>query len=162
MKIFDHKRQLPPGWDWDNLRSNLLWGHSLSALTMLSFLSRYFRAREDLYAYIQKPNGTVVMELVPSRTISPFLALLQGWPLTGMWIFCIVMALQVWRYYTSFTTGSMAIYTMRRLPDKRELHRRCWTQPLLSMAAELLLFALLAGLCWLLWYFATPAPCRPF
>jgi hypothetical protein len=34
-------------------------------------------------------------------------------------------------------------------------------QPLLSAAAELLLFAILIGLCWLLWYFATPAVCLP-
>lgn len=72
------------------------------------------------------------------------------------------MPLLVWRYYASHTQGSMAVYTMRRLPDKWEYHRRCWTQPILSAAAELLIFAVLAGLCWLLWYFATPAPCRPF
>lgn len=162
MKIFDHKRHLPPGWDWDNLRTNLLWGHFFSSLTMLSFLSRYFRARESLYAYIQQPDGTLIAQLVPSRTIASFRYLMQGWPLTGMWIFCIVMALQVWRYYASFQRGSMAVYTMRRLPDRWEYHRRCWMQPILSALAEVILFAFLAGLCWLLWYFATPAPCRPF
>ena len=96
------------------------------------------------------------------RTILSFRYLMQGWPLTGMWIFFVVMGIQIYRYYKSFTQGSMAIYTMRRLPDRWEYHRRCWMQPILSMLAEILLFAFLAGLCWLVWYFATPEPCRPF
>lgn len=161
MKIFDPKRHLPPGWDWENLKANLCWGHVFSAMTMLSFLPDYFRARETLYIFTQQPGGTVIRELVPSRTIAPFLSLLQGWPLTGMWIFSLLMLFQVWRYYQSFSQGAMSIYTMRRLPDRWELHRRCWTQPLLSVLAEALLFAVLTGLCWLLWWFATPAPCRP-
>ena len=157
MKIFDPKRHLPPGWNWENLKANLIWGHFFSGLTMLSFLSRYFDAREALYAYTQHPNGTLLRELVPTRTIAPFHSLLQGWPLTGMWIFCLLMVFQVWRYYASFSTGTMSIYTMRRLPDKWELHRRCWTLPILSAAAEVLLFAALTLLCWLLYRFATPA-----
>ena len=71
------------------------------------------------------------------------------------------MPLLVWRYYHFHTQGAMSIYTMRRLPDPREYHRRCWMQPILSAAAELLLFAILIGLCWLLWYFGTPAVCLP-
>ena len=162
MKIFDSKRHLPPGWDWENLKSGLLFGHLFSCLTMLSFLPRYLEARDALFAYTQSPSGSLIRELVPTRTISPFRAILQGWPLTGMWIFLIFMVFQILRYYSSFTSGAMSIYTMRRLPDKWELHRRCWMQPLLSALAEALLFLTLAGLCWLVWYFATPAPCRPF
>ena len=171
MKIFDPKRHLPPGWDWDNLRTNLCWGHFFSALTAFSFLSRYFKAREALYRYVADNGYTFgsysyvsgySKVLDTTQTIPSFRHLLMGTPLAGMWIFLVVIAFQVWRYYASFTNGSMSIYTMRRLPDRWELHRRCWTQPILSALAEFLLFAVLTGLCWLLWYFATPAPCRPF
>lgn len=162
MKIFDPKRHLPPGWNWENLKSNLLWGHFFSSLTILSFLSRYFRALDALYIYTQQPGGVLLRELVPTRTITPFRYLILGTPWLGLVCFTFVMAIQVWRYYASFSNGSMSIYLMRRLPDRMELHRRCWMQPLLSAAAELLLFGALTGLCWLLWYFVTPAPCRPF
>lgn len=161
MKIFDPRRHLPPGWDWERLRTNLCWGHFFSSLTMLNFLQQYFYYRDWCYLHIQQPDGTVLVEINPNWTMVPFHSLLQGWPLTGMWLFCIGMGFQVWRYYGSFTKDSMSIYTMRRLPDKWELHRRCWTQPLLSALTEVLIFAALAGLCWLLWWFATPAPCRP-
>ena len=100
--------------------------------------------------------------LDPTRTILPFWDLLEGTPLLGLWIFLAVMPILVWRYYHYHTQGTMAVYTMRRLPDRWEYHRRCWTQPILSAIVELILYAILVGLCWLLWYFATPAPCRPF
>ena len=161
MKIFDPKRHLPPGWDWERLKVNLFWGHAFSGLTMLKFLQQYFYYREWLYVYVQQPDGTMIRRLDPNQTIPAFSFLLRGVPLAGMWIFFLMMGIQVLRYYRSFTQGAMSVYTMRRLPDRWELHRRCWTQPLLSALAEILFFAVLTGLCWLLWWFCTPAPCRP-
>ena len=161
MKIFDPRRHLPPGWEWEGTRTGLIWGHTASGLPLFSFLNRYSDALEALYSYREQGNQ-IIRELNPDRTIAPFSGLIRGTPLLGLWIFLAVMPLLVWRYYHFHTQGSMAVYTMRRLPDPREYHRRCWMQPLLSAAAELLLFAILIGLCWLLWYFATPAPCRPF
>lgn len=171
MKIFDPKRNMPVGWNWPLTRDGLMWGHFFSALPILGFLGRYFQVREDLYFY--KPineytfgNYTYTSGyekvLDPSRTIAPFFELLRGTPLLGLWIFLAVMPLLVWLYYDRHTHGAMSVYTMRRLPDRWEYHRRCWTQPILSAIFELALFAILTGLCWLLWYFATPAPCRPF
>ena len=162
MKIFDPKRHLPPGWDWERTQVYLFWGHAFSTLPLLGFLSRYFDARDALYIHTQGPNGTLLKELDPSRTIAPFGELMLGTPLLGLACFLVVMPLLIWRYYDWHTQGVMSVYTMRRLPDRREYHRRCWTQPILSAIAELALFAVLIGLCWLLWHFATPAVCRPF
>ena len=161
MKIFDPKRHLPVGWDWDGLLINLLWGHGLSTLSMLAFLKRYTDALETLYTHVRQPNGSFQPELIPTRTIAPFRELIAGLPYLGMWCFWAMMAFQIRRYYTCHTRDSMSIYTMRRLPDRLALHRRCWIQPLLSALAELLLFAVLTGLCWLLWRFATPDSCLP-
>lgn len=161
MKIFDPKRHLPLGWDWETLRTNLLWGHGFSTLTMLAFLKRYTDAREVLFSYVEQPDGTLLRQLVPTRTMVPFPQLIAGLPYLGMGCFLVMMAFQVWRYYARHTQGSMSIYTMRRLPDRWELHRRCWTQPILSALAELTLFAALTALCCALWWFATPAVCRP-
>ena len=71
------------------------------------------------------------------------------------------MPLLVWRYYHYHTEGSMSVYTMRRLPNKWEYHRRCWKQPILSAIAELLFYAILIGLCWFTWRTETPAACLP-
>ena len=162
MKIFDPKRHLPMGWDWENTRDKLFVWHGLSAMTLIGFLDGYIDARSLLYNLVPGPNGSSIRELVPTRTILPFRDLMVSTPLLGLWIFLAVMPILVWRYYHYHTQDSMAVYTMRRLPDRWEYHRRCWTQPILSAIAELLLYAILVGLCWLLWYFATPVPCRPF
>lgn len=161
MKIFDPKRHLPVGWDWEELRANLSRGHLFSSLTMLVFLARYSNARSALYKSIVYPDGTLVRELIPGGTIVPFSQLMTGLPFLGMWCYLLLMCVQVWRHYSYHTRDSMAVYTMRRLPDPFELHRRCWTLPLLSAVAELLLFGVLTLLCAALWWFATPAPCRP-
>ena len=160
MKIFDPDRHLPLGWEWEKTRAGLGWSHFFSSLTALNFLDRYFDARDGLYAYLEQ-GGLVIKELVPTRTIAPFAELIRGTPLLGLWIFLSMMPLLVWRYYRFHTQGSMSVYTMRRLPDRWEYHRRCWTQPVLSALFELLIFAVLVGACWLLWRFATPAPCLP-
>lgn len=160
MKIFDPKRHLPVGWEWEQTRAGVCWGHFFSSLTILGFLDAYFTARDGLYSY-QERGGLLVKELVPTRTIMPFGELLEGYPLLGLWIFLAVMPLLVWRYYRYHSQGAMAVYTMRRLPDPMEYHRRCWTQPILSAVFELLIYAVLLFLCWLLWRFATPAVCLP-
>ena len=162
MKIFDPKRHLPLGWDWETTRAKLIVWHGLSTMTLFGFLNGYVDARALLYNHVPGPNGTYVPELNPTRTILPFRDLMGGTPMLGLWIFLAAMPLLVWRYYRFYTQDAMSIYTMRRLPDPMERHRRCWTQPILSALAELALYGVLMLLCWLLWYFATPAPCRPF
>ena len=161
MTIFDPKRHLPAGFDWEPTRDGLIWGHILSGLTLFSFVGRYSQALDDLYTHIQGPDGTLIRKLVTTRTIAPFGELIWGTPLLGAWIFLAVMPLLIWRYYQFHTRDSMSVYTMRRLPDRWEYPRRCWTQPVLSAIAELLLFAVLIGLCWLIWRFATPEVCLP-
>lgn len=161
MKIFDPKKQLPVGWDWEKLRFSLGWFHGLSTLSILAFLKRYADARQLLYRHEQGLNGLLRPVLDPEQTIAPFFSLLRGMPLAGMWCFFAVMAIYVWRFYTWHTQDSMSIYTMRRLSDPWELHRRCWLLPLLSCAVEIVLYAGLTALCAAVWWFATPSPCRP-
>lgn len=157
MKIFDPKRHLPVGWEWEPLKSWLSWAHGLSGLSLIAFLDRYFDARAALYHWEHDAAGRLVRELVPGRMMPRFPELVRGMPLLGVWCFLVLMALQAGRYYRYHRQESMAVYTMRRLPDRWEYHRRCLAQPVLSTIAEVLLFAVLLTLCWLLYYFATPA-----
>lgn len=162
MKIFDPKRHLPAGWEWEGLKSYLGWAHGLSCISIFVFLSRYFDARAWLYDHQEGPDGRWVQVLIPGRIIAPFSELMEGLPMLGAWCFLILMGIQVWRYYSYHTQGAMSIYTMRRLPDRWELHRRCWMQPVLSSIAEVLIFAGLTVLCFMLYYFATPEGHLPF
>ena len=157
MKIFDPKHHLPVGWEWEPLKDYLGWMHGLSTLSLFAFLSRYFDARAWLYDNKEGPDGRWVRVLVPGRIMPAFSELMAGLPMLGLWCFGILMAIQVWRYYSFHTQGAMSIYTMRRLPDRWELHRRCWMQPVLSTLAEFALFSVLTALCFALYYFATPA-----
>lgn len=161
MKIFDPKCHLPPGWPWERTQDGLIWGHTLSGLTIFGFFSRFSDALSNLYIYTRLPDGSYQKELDPGQTIAPFSVLIRGTPLLGLWLFLAVMPLLVWRYYSYHTRGTMAVYTMRRLPDKWEYHRRCWTQPLLSAVTEFALYGILIFFCWLLWRFGTPAECLP-
>ncbi len=155
---FDWTRHTPPGWDWENLRFSLMLGHGASVLPLLTFLSRYHEARRALYDYVRQDGGMIPV-LNTERVIAPFAPMVLGTPLLGFGVFLLMMALQVLRHYRYHSQDSMSIYLMRRLPDRWELHRRCWTVPVLACLAELVLMAGMIFLCWLYYRFATPAPC---
>lgn len=58
--------------------------------------------------------------------------------------------------YRFCRSGSRSDYTMRRLPDPWEYHRRCWALPLLSCVLYLLAFAALYAISFSIYHFATP------
>lgn len=64
----------------------------------------------------------------------------------------LVLAAYNYRYHFQ---GSRSIYLMKRLPDNKDLARRCLTIPLLGILACILVAALLTGICYLI-YAATP------
>lgn len=161
MKFFDPKRHLPPGRDWENLRSWLVLGHGASVLTLILFLSRYFDSVDSLYSYVQQLDGTMIRQLIPGRTVAPFWELIKGTPLSGAEIYIFLMFHLAFLNYRCHTVGSMSVYLMRRLPDRWEYHRRCWTVPVLASIVEIVIFAVGVFLCWLLYRFATPAGCLP-
>ena len=162
MKKWKLHELVPPGVDREKHADRLYTGLLLS--TILSCMGFAFSIGIH-WKRIQNFTPTTDANYVLSEC--DFLSTLL-FPLLGVSIFfgfvyvaiaAIILAIS---YYRGFSQESQSLYLMRRLPDRWEYHRRCWVQPLLSAAAELILFALLIGLCWLLWYFATPAPCRPF
>ena len=89
MKIFDPRRHLPPGYEWEGTRTGLIWGHIASALPIFAFLKTYGDARAALYDLVERPDSTgryslYVEVLDPSRTIAPFSGLIRGTPLLGL------------------------------------------------------------------------------
>lgn len=129
----------------------LLWGAALGLAADLNFLISYLQARSNLYFY----RGSHRF-LWPDAAMLPFSQLL-GFSLWGCFLAAVAMVgLAAWHYALHFR-GSKSIYTMRRLPQRWELHRRCLTVPALAAAGYLLEAALLLGLDYAIYRLATPA-----
>lgn len=64
-------------------------------------------------------------------------------------------ALVIYNYKYHFQ-GSKSIYLMKRLPDKKDLTRRCLTLPLLGILACIILAVIVTGLCY--WVYMTNTP----
>lgn len=129
----------------------LLWGAVLGLAADLNFLISYLQARSSLWIYQGRYRT-----LRPDAVMMPFPTLL-GFSLWGCFLAAIAMVgLAAWHYALHFR-GSKSIYTMRRLPQRWELHQRCLTVPALAAAGYLLEAALLLGLDYLIYRLATPA-----
>ena len=150
-------RRVPPGLDWISEIKPWIAGMALSFLYSMSFFTRYFSAREQLYAAL--PGGR--KELLPGAVMVPFRVLAKDalwlFPLLAAAAFTVFAAL----HYMTFFRGSRSIWLMRRLPDAGELPRRCFTLPLILAAATLIFAGILALLFYAVYFFCTPAGCLP-
>lgn len=119
------------------------------------FLYSYGQANRALY-YIS-PGQRI---LRPDATMPPFSSLL-GISLYGCLAAALAMIPVVWAFWNSHTMGSKSIYTMRRLPNRWELHRRCITIPALAAVGFLLLAVALWGIDFAIYWNYTPPSCLP-
>jgi len=118
---------------------------TLSAIfALFSFLNRYTDALGDLYDRIDDKHV-----LIPGAVMPDFVDVL-GQSLLGFLIVCTLMIAAAVMHYAYHFHESKSIYTMRRLPRRWELHRRCLTLP----AAGILLSTLAAFALLLLFYAA--------
>lgn len=105
-------------------------------------------------------NVRRMLKIRPVMKIPAFYGLIENgfrlFPL--VWL---VMALEVISAYGYHRMGSMSIYLMRRLPDRWELHRRCWTLPVLITLGSLASMGLIALVCYGIYRGFTPAEWLP-
>ena len=98
------------------------------------------------------------------KTILPpvlLLCALLGFSLWGCLLAALAMvALAAWHYGLHFR-DSKSIYTMRRLPQRWELAKRCLTVPALAAAAYLTEAAVLLAIDFAIYRLATPAQALP-
>lgn len=154
MKRIDLTRYAPPGIKLEWEKQFFVSGWIMSALYSCGFLIRYFELRSDLYVY----RSAGVRELDPARVMPDFYEILDGC-LRFYIIFAVCMLLLIVYHYAFHYMGSKSIYTMRRLPNKWELHRRCLTLPIAS-ALILLIPAAVTLLLWFAIYMlCTPEQC---
>ena len=162
MKKIEWSRYTPPGRDssqfltcaWLWLAGAVLW--SLRFLgNFIGALDRLYESPRGLYAYPEK------RVLVPGRVIVPFFEIAED-SFNLFPVFWLFLLLEVIACYGSFRTGTMSIYLMRRLPDRWDLHRRCWGKPLILSLWGLGILAATVAFYFLIYVLFTPAGYLPF
>lgn len=134
MKKPDLARHAPPGIDLKYLKNALAWGLIVASLYSLLFPGWLNRVHHNFFgddAYIE-----------PGMLFPDFLLLIKaGDGKDYMMIFRILipcmLAFTIY-HYAYHRAGSRSDYLMRRLPDRWEYHRRCWTLPLVCAGLVLL------------------------
>ena len=116
------KRNAPPGIDLKQEWRVFLIGNIASVIvSFFAFLDKYFDARNQLFTYeIDKRI------LIEGATIAPFSSLFSVYFSGFFYVTCFMLGYIIY-HYLYYRQGSMSIYLMKRLPNKRELHRRAIT-----------------------------------
>ena len=160
MKRLDFQRYTPPEWGTSGWIIMSRIALVVAVCASFAFFGDYINAWNRLYTYHQLLSNNH-WELIPGAVIAPFSALIFGkFYLFHVYWACLLM--EVLDCYGSFRRGSRSIYLMRRLPDKWELHRRCWGRPLIFFLQSLALMACLTAFYFLIYLVFTPKGCLPF
>lgn len=151
----DLERFAPVGYDW---RQELKYFAGGLIGAFVYSLRYVFRLRNDyinLY-YISRTTGERILrgDIMMRNFCDIIDNCLLAFPLVAL-----VMALFAALHYVYHRRGSRSDYTMRRLPDRWEMHRRCLTIPVCAV-----LICLIAGFVMLLIYYGiymlvTPEQC---
>lgn len=152
--ILSHR--IPEGYSVSREITVFFGGLSLSAgYTMILFLHRFFEARGYLYQWVGKKQI-----LRPDACMTSLSTLLDG-AFFGFFLLFLLPILLAGIHYLFHTRGSKSIYLMKRLPDPRELHRRCLFLPCLMLLGILAAMLLLFLLCLAIYLVGTPDGCLP-
>lgn len=153
MKL-DLSRHAPPGLDPAPEMRVFAVGMALSAIfSLVFFAGRYADQLNRLYW----KNGTE-RTLIPGAVMPDFVEVL-GQALIGFLIVAACMAAFAVIHYSYHYQESKSIYTMRRLPRRWELHRRCLTLPVAGLTVSLLAAFLLLVIYYAAYMLMTPDTC---
>lgn len=157
MGKIDWGRWAPPG---RNARQEVIaFSFGLAACTAvmwLYFLLRYWNARSRLFTLT---NG---VQILREGAEMPVLPLLLGSGFLPLWALVGAAVSTVFSHYVGhYREGSRPVYLMRRLPDRREYHRRCLAIPGTALLAALVIAAVSLWAFWVIYMTATPAQCLP-
>lgn len=128
---------------------------------VVELMDNYLAARDALFETVRVSMIESHPVLIPGAVIHPFASLIQGslnfFPL--FWLFMLWEVIDCYLYHRRET---MSIYLMRRLPDRWELHRRCWGRPLIYTAGSVALMGVILLFYFVVYLVFTPAECLPF
>lgn len=137
------------------VRNHMVQMLATGGIWSLLFVIRYLNARSNLWAWWDGGR-----QRIPGRMMLPFGELIHG-VFLAMAVAALGYVIYGVFFYLSHYQGSRSIYTMRRLPDRWELWRRCLTFPAVFLLLSALCTLILLGLYYLLWRFATPPDALP-
>lgn len=147
----DWDRYVPLGISGVDTRNNLITALAAASLWSTGFLFRFADAKQNLFFSNGHPTGL---------PIEPFGELLgNAWLLFG--ILALMMIITAAGFYGYHYQGSRSIYTMKRLPDSRELWRRCLALPVWTVITSVVLMAALTGIYYWIYLTCTPPGCLP-
>ena len=145
-------RLVPVGMSGKSELCLLAAGLALAALISLGFLANFSSAVNALYIR----SGSVRM-LDPNAVMAPFAELVSGC-FVGFGVLAVIMPfLAGYHYSRHYSGGSRSIYTMRRLPDRGELHKRCLALPAAALLSAAVVSFALIGLYYIMYIAKTPA-----
>lgn len=126
----------PPGIQIESEVRYYLGGMMFSLLYSFGFLLRFRLSYKSLFIKVW------YKEYIPSDAQLPEFSQLFGYCHYGFLVIAVSMVGVAIIHYAYHFQGSKSVYLMRRLPDRREFHRRCLRLPVLGAAAALAAAAL--------------------
>lgn len=144
----------PPGMELEQEKKIFVIGMVLSSLySFLIFWIEFSDFLEKLYW----KNGAKRC-VIPGAVMPDFTVILGGSLLGFDIIFALMIAVIV-MHYGYHTRESKSIYTMRRLPSRWELDRRCLTLPICGMIIARVTAFVILLICYGFYVGLTPKEC---
>lgn len=144
----------PPGMELSYEKRIFYWGMLLSAFySFFGFFANFSIAFNKLYNYI---DGKRVLNI--NETMQSFHSLL-GRSFIGFYILATVMIGSIIYRYAYYRQGSKNIYTMKRLPQKYEWHKRALVIPIVSILICIIEILILIMIYFLIYIIVTPKAC---
>ena len=130
----------------------LFW--SATFCSMFFFIN-YTNALDELYTY--RAGKKILME---GEIIQSFDQITEGLFMLGYMYAasCLLMSII---YYMYHYQGSKMMYLMRRLPDKWEVYRRCFTLPIAGSVLMAVWMMILKMIYFAIYIICTPSQCLP-
>ncbi len=145
------ERIIPVGINAKKELTAIIAGLVLAVLRSLFYFDSYYHNYHQLYEYY---SGKKI--LVDGRKMTDFYILIDGC-FEGFYIATFLLIALIVFHYLYHYKDSKCIYTMKRLPKKSELHKRCITLPLICILICQIIPALLL-LVYFKHYMATTPP----
>lgn len=144
----------PPGMELEQEKKIFVIGMVLSSLLgFLIYGIEFFDCLEKLYW----KNGAERC-VIPGAVMPDFTVILGGSLMGFDIVFALMIAAAV-MHYGYHKWESRSIYTMRRLPSRWELHRRCLTLPICGMVISKVAEFVVLLICYGFYVGLTPREC---
>lgn len=154
MKKFDVERFSPLGYNFETEKNTFLTLSTCSLVySVIIFFLRFFDSYNRLYTH---RNGKRV--LLEGRMMEHFYDLTHG-VFYGFFVVMFVSLCFIILRYSFHWQGTKSIYTMKRLPKKSELSKRCVILPLVLVFILILFILLLAAFYLAVYFIFTPKQC---